>query len=93
MLRIRLIELVRKALDPRDKRFRNHLYIFLICCVISLFIWFLIKMSDEYVAEVSMPVKYDNIPSQKLLVRADNQINIKIRAKGGDIFSVKFLSG
>lgn len=89
----RLIALARKAIKPGDKNFRNHLYIFLICVLISLFIWFLIKMSDEYTADLSMPVEYGNVPAQKILVSADDKLFVRARANGGDIFSSRFLSG
>jgi hypothetical protein len=89
----KLTNLIDRAKNPKDRDFRNHLYIFLICCGISLFIWFLIKMSDEYVSEIKMPVQYDNAPGDKLLVKADDHVSIRLRAKGGDIFSLKFLSG
>ena len=89
----RLIALVQKTIIAKDKDFRNHLYIFLICVGISLFIWFLIKMSDQYVTEMNMSLEYKNLPTHKLLVKADDRVQVKFRAKGGDIFSVKYLSG
>ena len=89
----RLNNLINRAKHSRDKNFRNHLYIFLICCGISLFIWFLIKMSDDYVGEIHIPLKYTNSPADKLLTKADNEISIRLHATGGDLFSAKFLSG
>jgi len=92
-LNARLNNLVDRAKNPRDKNFRNHLYIFLICCGISLFIWFLIKMTDEYVGEVSFPVKFTNIPADKQLNNNDGSLEVRLRANGGDLFSLKYLSG
>ncbi|MDT8392255.1 MAG: hypothetical protein RQ761_00305 [Bacteroidales bacterium] len=91
-MKIKLTELIDRVKNPRDKNLRKSLYIFLICCIISLFIWFLIKMSDEYVAEIRMPISYQNIQVNKLLVQADDHIYIRLRAKGADIFSAKYLS-
>ncbi len=88
-----LNNLINRAKYSRDKNFRNHLYIFLICCGISLFIWFLIKMSDDYVGEIRIPLKYTSIPADKLLTEADDEISIRLHATGGDLFSAKFLSG
>jgi hypothetical protein len=88
----KLTEWIEKARNPRDKSFRNSLYIFLICCVISLFIWFLIKMSDEYVAEVSVPVSYQNAPDNKILTQADKHISVRLSAKGSDVISAKYFS-
>jgi len=50
-------------------------------------------MSDEYVSELKFPVEYTNEPSDKLLTRANDNISVRLRAKGGDIFSLKFFSG
>lgn len=88
----RLNHLVDRAKNPRDKNFRNHLYIFLICCGISLFIWFLIKMSDDYVSEISIPLSFSNIPANKHLNNSNERLNIRMRANGGDLFSVKYFS-
>lgn len=92
-MKIKLTELIDRVKNPRDKNLRKSLYIFLICCVISLFIWFLIKMSDEYVAEIRMPISYQNTQVNKLLLQADDHIYIRLRAKGADIFSAKYFSG
>ncbi len=88
----RLNNLLNRAKNPRDKNFRNHLYIFLICCGISLFIWFLIKMSDDYVAEIDVPVTFTNIPADKQLNNTGDAISIRLRANGGELFSRKYLS-
>ncbi|NQT76422.1 MAG: hypothetical protein HQ565_01825 [Bacteroidetes bacterium] len=87
-----LTALLSRARNPRDKDFRNHLYIFLICVGISLFIWFLIKMSDEYVADINVPIDYQNIPQDMQLNYADGHITARLRANGGDLFSVKVFS-
>ena len=50
-------------------------------------------MSDTYVSEIRMPVQYENAPGDRLLVQADDHISLRLRAKGGDIFSLKFFSG
>ena len=89
----RLNNLVDRAKNPRDKNFRNHLYIFLICCGISLFIWFLIKMSDDYVSEIRIPVTYNNIPADKQLNNKNDRLRVKLRANGGDLVSLKYFSG
>ncbi len=76
----------------RKKAFRGHFYIFLICCGISLFIWFLIKMSDEYTTEVRIPLQYENVPDDLFLNNSDRIITVRMRAAGGKLFSLKFLS-
>ncbi|MEE4257218.1 MAG: YbbR-like domain-containing protein [Bacteroidales bacterium] len=88
----RLNNLVNRAKNPRDKNFRNHLYIFLICCGISLFIWFLIKMSDDYVTDIRIPLAYTNVPADKQLNNRGDKLSVRLRANGSDLFSVKYFS-
>lgn len=77
----------------RDKNFRNHLYIFLICCGISLFIWFLIKMSAEYSADISIRIDYRNLPANKVLKKPYDQLDVRLYGNGSDLFSAKYFSG
>jgi hypothetical protein len=91
-LNARINNLVERAKNPRDKNFRNHIYIFLICCGISLFIWFLIKMSNDYVADIGMELEFTSIPDDKQLNNDNERIIVRLRANGGDLFSVKYLS-
>ena len=91
-MKTKLRGLISRLRNPRDKDFRNHLYIFLICVGISLFIWFLIKMSDEYVADINIPIDFQNIPNDMQLNDADGHITARLRANGGDLFSVKVFS-
>lgn len=76
----------------RKTAFRGHFYVFLICCGISLFIWFLIKMSDTYTTEVRIPLLYENVPDDRFLKNSDRIITVRMRATGGNLFSLKFLS-
>ena len=89
----RLNNLVNRAKNPRDKKFRNHLYIFLICCGISLFIWLLIKMSDDYVSDIRIPLTFSNLPADKQLNNTGDMLTVRLRANGGDLVSVKYFSG
>jgi hypothetical protein len=49
-------------------------------------------MSDEYVAEISIPLTYQNLPADKILNNNDDHINIRLRGNGGDIFALKFFT-
>jgi hypothetical protein len=53
----------------------------------------MIKMTDDYVAEISMPLTFSSIPADKLLNNTDDRITVRLRANGGDLFSVKYVSG
>jgi len=91
-LKPRFTDLINILKNYRDRNFRNHLYIFLICCIISLFIWFLIKMSDDYVADIKVSVQYSNLPANKILNKPGDFLKIRMHANGSDLFSSKYLS-
>lgn len=88
----RINQIIDRAKNPRDENFRKRVYIFLICVGISLFIWFLIKMSDEYVAEFNIPLEFTNLPADKILNDQDQELRIRLKGEGGDLFSLKYLS-
>jgi hypothetical protein len=86
------IEFIKKVVTPKDEKFRNQLYIFLICFGISFFIWILIKTSKEYYSNVEYPLVYTNIPEDKLLTNChDSTLILRIKSKGFRLFSIKYL--
>jgi len=85
-------ELLRKSLkNLKDPEARNNLYVFLICLLISLFIWLSIKLSKEYHATVEHQVNYVNIPGDKVLVnQPPGKIKLKVLGHGMQLLKVKF---
>ena len=84
-------EFIENARKPRGQRFRNQLYVFLVCLVISVFIWSLVRLSKEYVYTVPYNVRYVNTPSNLRLVSvSDTTIKLNIRVQGFDFFSERF---
>ena len=84
-------EFIENARKPRGQRFRNQLYVFLVCLVISVFIWSLVRLSKEYIYTVSYNVRYTNTPSNlKLVSTSDTAIRLNIKVQGFDFFSDRF---
>lgn len=65
----------------KDLRFRNRLYVFFICLLISVFIWFSIKLSKEYNSSVEHSVEYNNLPQDKVLINSPPD-NVYLQVKG-----------
>lgn len=87
-----ILDRVRSVVFPTDRKSRNQLYVFLVCLVLSIFIWMLIKLSEENVSEVRYPVELVNLPEGKILVEGSNQyLNIGFEEKASDIFFIKFI--
>ncbi len=65
---------------------------FLVCLVISVIIWFTIKLSDEYDTVIQIPVTYTHIPKNKVLTYAsDTVLQVEILEKGSDILRMIYL--
>jgi hypothetical protein len=77
----------------RDKRYRENLYVFFSCIGISIFIWFSIKMSQEYVTDIDYPIQFTNLPKNKVLSQSEtDKISLRTKSKGFDLLSLKYLT-
>jgi hypothetical protein len=91
-LKISFIDLIRSIFGKKDEKFRQRLSIFLVCLVISVIIWFTIKLSDEYDTVIQIPVTFSHIPKNKVLTYAsDSVLQIEIFEKGSDILRMNYL--
>ena len=63
--------------------------IFLICLVIAVMFWFLIKLSDVYVVDYSFKVNYKSIPdSMKMTKAIDSTLDLSLTARGFTILKL-----
>ena len=67
--------------------FRGNTTAKLLCILLSMLLWFLIKLSKEgYTTEFSFPVEYVNMPSDKRLnQKPTSTIKVKVRSHGYDL--------
>ncbi len=73
--------------DPKIKR---KIYVFSACILISAFIWVMIKLSKEYTTEIKYPIVYQEVPHDKVLVKAsDSILSLKIETKGFRLFFLR----
>jgi hypothetical protein len=88
------IELIRSAFGPKDERFRQRLYVFLICLIISVIIWFSIKLANNYNSVIDMRVGFTNLPKNKALVSiSDSLLRVEVVEKGSDLFRMQYFQG
>jgi hypothetical protein len=91
-LKISFIDLIRSAFGKKDEKFRQRLSIFFICLIISVIIWFTIKLSDEYDTVIQMPVTFTHIPKNKVLTFAsDTILQVEIVDKGSNLFRMLYM--
>lgn len=75
-----------------QNRTRKHAYILLICLFISIFIWLIIKLSNNYYDTLKFPVKYTNQPKDKIISgSSDNTVYLRLYAQGFKLFSLRYL--
>jgi hypothetical protein len=90
-LKPEFIEFIENARKPRGQRFRNQLSVFLVCLVLSVFIWTLVRLSKEYIYTVSYHVRYIDVPQNlRLTASPDTILRLNIRIQGFDFFSDQY---
>jgi hypothetical protein len=91
-LKISFIDLIRSAFSKKDEKFRHKLYIFLVCLIISMIIWFTIKLSDEYDTVIQVPVTFTHIPKNKVLTFvSDSVLQVEVQDKGSNLFRMIYV--
>jgi hypothetical protein len=91
-LKISFIDLIRSAFGKRDEKFRQRLTIFFVCLLISVIIWFTLKLSDDYDTVIQMPVTFTHIPKNKVLTFvSDTTLQVEIIEKGSNLFRILYV--
>jgi hypothetical protein len=91
-LRPDLIGYIRNTRKRKLYRFRDQIYIFFICFLISVFLWILVRLSKNYYHTVHYDLQYSEIPSSLRLVgTSDNTLTLRIKVQGYDFFSEKYI--
>ena len=86
------LEFIGNARQRRSEKFRNQLYIFLVCLVLSVFIWALVRLSKDYYYSIEYSLNYTQIPGNiRLTATSDSILNLKIKVQGFEFFSEQFL--
>lgn len=86
-------EIQKKSDRQNEIKFRNKLYIFIVCIVISAFVWTLIKFSKDYTTVLKYPVIFKNIPANRVLVNyPDSTISLTVTAKGFKLIYNEFFN-
>jgi hypothetical protein len=70
--------------------FRNKLIVFLVFVLLSTVLWFYRTLDDSFVANISYPVKYQNLPKNKILINLPpEKILLRVRGSGYSLLSSK----
>jgi hypothetical protein len=75
-------------------KLRIKLSVFLLCLLISIFMWLFIKLTKDYTLDFRFAVAYKNFPKYLVLTDApDSLLTIGINAKGFELLSARYLHG
>jgi len=86
------LEFIGNARHRNSDKFRNQLSVLLVCLILSIFIWALVRLSKDYYYPVEYHLHYRHIPPNlKLIACSDSTIDLKIRIQGFDFFSEQFI--
>jgi hypothetical protein len=84
---------IKKIRDPGNINNRQQLYVFLICLLISIFIWFLIVLSKETFTSIDYPIVFKNNPEELVLVnKPDSILSFRVSSGGFELFTLKYLT-
>ncbi len=88
------IDFIRSARKRKVEKFRNHLSIFLVCFIISIFLWILVHLSKEYFYTTEYRLNYTHVPwNLKMVTCSDSLLILTIRLQGYEFFSEQFFRG
>ncbi len=76
--------------ELKNIKLNRNLLTFLIFLIVSSFFWFLNAVNKQYYADIYIPVRYVNMPDDKLVIGdLSNELKIKINAYGHEIMNYK----
>jgi hypothetical protein len=81
---------IKNFLNKKNIKADKRLVIFLFFVFIATIFWFLNQLEEEYVTDISLPVRYTNMPADKILVNElPDQFQIRVRAHGYKLLEYK----
>ncbi len=87
-----IIGLIENARKRRGEKFKNQLFVFSICLILSIFLWALVKLSQNYFYAIEYRLTYSDVPGNlKLVSYSDSTLTVKIKLQGFELFWERFL--
>ncbi len=81
---------IKKFLSKRNLKADRRLIVFLFFVALATLFWFLNQLEEEYVTEISLPVRYTNFPSDKILANElPNHFELRVRGYGYKLLEYK----
>jgi hypothetical protein len=75
-------------------KLRKKFSVFLLCLLISMFMWLFIKLTRDYTLDFRFSINYKNFPKHLVLSEVpDSLLTIGLNAKGFELLSARYLHG
>lgn len=69
------------------------MYVFLVCLLVSMIIWLLIKLSGEFFSDITYPVTFRATPENYILTGAqDSMLSLNVKMTGFALIATKYFS-
>jgi len=82
-----------EAFTPRKIKVDEKVVVFLFFLFFASFLWYLNKLNHEYTIDLSYPVRFSNLPSDKVFVKeSEAAVTLKVRAHGYTLLKFKMSS-
>ncbi len=82
---------IRSYISLIYSKYRQRIAVFLVFVIISTFFWFYRALDDVYVEDIKYPVKFENLPKNRILTtNPPKKIKLRVRGNGYSILSKKF---
>lgn len=90
---IKLLRQVEKVFKRQKANFKVRLAIFSFFLAVATILWYLNKLSYEYTAEVTFPVRFENMPQGKIMVGdPPKSVSLSVRGFGYTLLRYKLSS-
>lgn len=84
-------DFIENARKPRGARFRQQLFIFLVCLVLSSFIWILVRLSNDYIYTVNYHLIYTHTPEgYRFTGVSDTTVKVNLKIQGFEFFTDQY---
>ena len=86
-----LLDQLPERISTFRSKYQQKIFLFLFFVVLSTIFWIIRSLSEVYDAEIMYPVKYGDIPENKVLIsEPPDRLKLKVRAVGRTILSHKY---
>lgn len=87
---LKLLAKVKAVFNSESSSFKSRILVYLVFVVLAFVLWLYRALDDTFVASISYPVQYKNLPKNKILLSVPpERVSLRVRGNGYIILSNK----